>query len=473
MAIVRENLDALNVRLTVQINKDDYKGDLKNKLSEYRKKAQLKGFRQGKTPMSVIRKMFGRQILADVVNDKMQAEMGEFLFSEENKDKLKFLGQPIPAEDQDTFEYSLSNLEDYNFKFDLGLAPEFDLKGVADKHKFTQYVVTPDADKLGEELMNLRRKMGETSEEEVVAEEDIITLKALELQDGAPKVGGLDKEFTLFIKNTTKETKATFIGKTKGEQVELNVFELEEETTEKHVRRYMLGLEEDDDREIAPIFSLTIEKISRFAAADLNEEFFEKAFGEGDVSSEKEALAKIKDDYKQHFTKHTDGLLFRDFQEYLMENNPMDFPESFLKRWLVASNEKNTPESVEQGFEGFTKGLQWTMLREKLIKHFDLDVSKEELRAQFGIQVESYFGGSRPEWMEDSIIDNMVNKMMEDEKGVNEMFDTLIMEKIQDALKEGYKLKEKAVSVEEFEAIVEEVKAKVEAESNLISDEEE
>jgi len=471
MAIVREDLDALNVRLTVQINKEDYEGELKNKLKEYRSKAQLKGFRKGKTPMSVIRKMFGRQILADVVNDKMQAEMGEFLFSEENKDKLKFLGQPIPSEEQDSFEYSVSNLEDYNFKFDLGLAPEFELKGVADKHAFTQYVVTPDKEQLAEELMNLRRKMGETSEEETVAKEDIITLKALELDNGAPKVGGLDKEFTLFIKNTTDETKAAFIGKNKGEQLELNVFELEKDTTEKHVRRYILGIEEGDDREVSPVFSLTIEKISRFTPAELDEDFFKKAFGEGDVHSEQEALAKIKDDYKQHFTKHTDNLLFRDFQEYLIENNPMDFPESFLKRWLVASNEKNTEASVERGYESFTKGLQWTMLREKLIKHFDLDVSKEEMREQFVIQVESYFGGGRPDWVEDSVIDNMVNRMMDDEKGVNEMYDTLIMEKIQDALKEGYTLKEKVVSIKEFEAVVEAAKAKIAAESNLIGEE--
>lgn len=472
MAIVREDLDTLNVRLTVQINKEDYEGELKNKLKEYRSKAQLKGFRKGKTPMSVIRKMFGRQILADVVNDKMQAEMGEFLFSEENKDKLNFLGQPIPAEEQDSFEYSISNLEDYNFKFDLGLAPVFDLNGVGDKHVFTNYVVTPDKKGLAEELMNLRRKMGETSEEDIVTEEDIITLKGLELQDGAPKVGGLDKEFTLFIKNTTKKTKKVFIGKGKGEQVELNVFELEENSTEKHVRRYILGLEEDDEREIAPVFSLTIEKISRFAAAELNEEFFKQAFGEGDVNSEKEALVKIKDDYKQHYVKHTDGLLFRDFQEYLMEKNPMDFPEPFLKRWLLVSNEKNTEQSVEQGFEGFTKGLQWTILREKLIKHFELDVTKEEMRAGFGVQMQSYFGGAQPEWMNDDIINNMVNRMMDDKKGAEEMFDTLIMEKIQDALKEGYKLKEKAVSVQEFEVIVEEVKAKVEAESSLIEEEE-
>ena len=473
MAIIREDLDALNIRLTVQINKEDYEGELKDKLKEYRSKAQLKGFRKGKTPMSVIRKMFGRQILTDVVNDKMQAQMGAFLFSDENKDKLKFLGQPILSEKQDFFEYSISNLEDYNFKFDLGLAPEFDLKGVADKHAFTQYVVTPDEEQLAEELMNLRRKMGETSEEETVEEEDIITLKALELENGAPKIGGFDKEFTLFVKNTTDETKATFIGKNKGDQVELNVFELEKDTTEKHVRRYILGLEEGDDREVSPVFSLTIEKISRFTPAELDEAFFQKAFGEGDVTSEKEALAKIKEDYKQHFSKHTDSLLFRDFQEYLMENNPMDFPESFLKRWLIASNEKNTEASVEHGFEGFIKGLQWTMLREKLIKHFGLDVSEEEIRAKFAIQVEGYFGGGRPDWMEDSVIDNMVNRMMDDKKGANEMYDTLIMEKIQNALKEGYKLKDKAVSVKEFEEIVEIVKAKVEAESSLIGEEEE
>lgn len=459
--IKREDLDALNVRLTVEVKKDDYVGDFQAKLKEYRREASLKGFRKGKTPMSVIRKMFGRRLLADIVNENMQKQMSEFLFDEENP--LDFLGQPIPAEDQKVYEFSVSNLEDYEFVFDLGLAPEFELKGVADDTTFDYMVVTPDEDTVKEELLNLRRRMGESSEEETVAEEDIVTFNAVELEGDAPKEGGVTKEFTLFVKNATEAAKKELMGKDKGATLTYNVFDLEEDADEKHVRRYLLGLEEGDDREVSNDFSLTIEKISRFTPAEMNEEFFEKAFGEGGVSTEEEALAKIKDDYKQHYTKSTDSLLMRDMQEHLMGLNPMSFPEAFLKRWLLFSNSKNTAESVEAGLEGFLKGLQWTMLRGKLVKHFELEVSADEMKAGFTEQVKGYFGGGNPDWLTEDMINNMLTRMMQDEKGREEMYQNLMNDKIQTALKEGYALTEKEVSPKEFEEIIDKIKKENEA----------
>ena len=239
------------------------------------------------------------------------------------------------------------------------------------------------------------------------------------------------------------------------------------------MRKYLLGLDEDDDREIEDTFELTIDKISRHTPAEMDEAFFAQAFGEGDVTNEAEAKAKIKDDYQQYFAKQADALLFRDFQEYLMAQNPMEFPENFLKRWLLISNEKNTKAAIEHGFAGFKKGLQWTMLREKLIKHFELDVTADELRAHFTEQVRGYFGGGSPDWLTDEMLSGMVDRMMKEEKTVKEKFDELMNEKISQALHAGYNLVPKTVEPEASQAIITAAQAQAQAESSLLDEEEE
>lgn len=469
--IERTDIDALNATITLTVAVEDYKAELDKELKRYRNQASLKGFRKGKTPMSVVRKMFGRNILTDVINRQMQKEMTDYLYNEENP--VDILGQPIPSESQEEFDWSVVNLSDYVFKFDIGLAPAFEVQGIGG-NTFERFVVDPGKKQIEEELENLRRRFGTNEEvEDAVEERDIITLKAVELQDGAPKVAGIVHEFTLFIQNTTEEAKAAFLEKKIGDSAELDVFNLEPNQTEEHVRKYLLGLEADDVREVDNMFTLTISKISRNVPAKLNADFYKQAFGEGDVSNKKEALAKIAEDYNGFYSKQTEALLFRDMQEYLMEQNVMELPEAFLKRWLVASNEQNTPESVEAGFDGFRKGLLWTLVREKLIKHFELEVKQEELRAAFAEQVMGYFGGGQPEWLNEEMVNNMVNRMMGEEKAVREKFDELMNDKLSESLRGEYKLKDKKVTPEKLQEIIEEIRAQQEAESQLLAAEEE
>ncbi|MEL6973378.1 MAG: hypothetical protein AAFO02_24675, partial [Bacteroidota bacterium] len=174
-----------------------------------------------------------------------------------------------------------------------------------------------------------------------------------------------------------------------------------------------------------------------------------------------------------YYIKQTDALLFRDMQEYLMEQNSMELPEEFLKRWLVASNEQNTPEGVEAGFAGFRKGLEWTLVREKLINKFELEVKQEELRASFAEQVLGYFGGGQPEWLNEEMVSGMVDRMMNEENSVRDKFDELINDKLSDKLQGEYELKDKAITPEELQAIIEEIRAEQEAESQLLAQEEE
>ncbi|MCB0638737.1 MAG: trigger factor, partial [Lewinella sp.] len=370
-SIVRDDRDALQTTLTVNIARADYEEQFDNELQKYRKQANLKGFRKGKIPKSVLRKMFGRSILADVVNEVLQKHLFDYLQDEQ----IDVLGQPIPAEDQPMINFDPTSLEDYAFKFEVGMAPAFELKGLDEGKSFEYLVVTPDEEQLDEELMNLRRRMGQSEATDEPAEEkDILRFQAIEWDGKGHKEDGVEHEFTLFVENATDQAKEALIGKKKGDKVVLNVFELEADASEENVRKYMLGLEEGDDREVNPSFELEIIEVSRFAPAELNEEFYQQAFGEGDVSDEASAKERIAKDYRQHFADASNALLFRDFQDYLMELNPVELPDAFLKRWLVFTNEQNTPENVEKGYDGFSRGMQWTLLRRKLIEQFDLKV---------------------------------------------------------------------------------------------------
>jgi trigger factor len=467
--ITREDIDALNLKFTVEIAEADYVSALDKELKKYRQHAQLKGFRKGKTPMSAVRKMFGRQVFSQVINDQLQEAVNEFL----SDDTLNYLGQPIPSADTPEIDLDVRTKGDYTFKFDLGLAPDFEVQGLADGHTFEYLKVVPGEDKIAEDLLNLRRRSASPTEvDSEVEESDIITVTGVELVGGLPKVDGITHDFTLFVRNTQEAVQQELIGKHVGDSVRVNVFELEKNTSEKHVRQYLLGLKEEDEREVSPDFELTIDKISRVIPREMDQAFFDEAFGEGKVTSEEEARAHIKEEYGSGYAKSADALLFRDMQEYLMEQNQLEFPEAFLKRWLVMSNDKNTEEGVEQEFANFAKGLQWTLIREKLVKHFELEVTPEELRAGFAEQVMGYFVASRPEWMDDSMIDNMVNRMMQDEKAVRERYDEVLTDKVAEALKEGYTLQEKEVNPDEMQQLIEEARAKFEAESALLDEEE-
>ncbi len=463
-SIVKEDHDALNATLTVTVGKDDYKGKFEEQLARYRKQASLKGFRKGKTPKSVVRKMFGRSILSEAVNEVLQREMSEYLYNGE----VNILGQPLPSDTQESIDFDHIELRDFEFKFDIALAPEFELQGMDEGHSFEKLKVTPGDEKLAEELMNLRRRFGQSEEvDAAVEEEDIITAFAQELDGGAAKEGGVENEFTLFVRNADEAVKQDLLGKKVGDTVQVDIFSVEPNNSEEHVRKYLLGLEESDEREVSPTFSLEIRKVSRFSPAEMNEEFYKQAFGEGDVSSEEEALAKIADDYGKYYENQADALLFRDFQEYLMEQNPLELPDAFLKRWLVASSDQNSPEVVEAGYEGFAKNLQWTLVRQKLVDRFEVEVEPSAVREAFADQVRGYFGQANPEWMNDEMLGGMVDRLMQDESQVEKKYDELVTDRVHVQLKTFFNLTDKLITPEDLETLVEEARAKVEAETAL------
>ncbi|GJM32158.1 MAG: trigger factor [Saprospiraceae bacterium] len=466
--VVREDVDNLNSVLTVTLEKKDYEPKYVSELDKYRKQAQMKGFRKGKTPISVIKKMYGKAVLADVINELLQEELNNHLTNE----KLDILGQPIPAETQEKIDFDLKDLQDYEFKFDLGLAPKFDIKGIDADDVYEFYKVNITDDMINEDLEAGLQRTGERiNPEDDIQEKDFIRLEGTELENGQPKEDGLVKEISVLVERLNDKLKADILSKKLGDRFVDNVFKLEKDTTESYVRKNLLQLEESDEREVNDEFDFEITEVSRVVPAELNQEFFDKFFGEGVVSSEAEAREKTKEHIQKHFDNQADALLFRDFQERLLEENVLEFPKEFLKRWMLVANENATAELIESEYDSFQKNLQWTLIRSKLIKEFDLDVKEEELREGFANQIMGYLGNSP--YATHDLVQSMVERSMSDENSLRRMYDEMMTDKLHTVIKDKVTVNDKVIEVEAFKEIAQQARDAAESERNKVVLEEE
>ena len=481
--VVREDIDNLNAVLTITLEKADYEPQFKAELNKYRKEAHMKGFRKGKTPVSVIRKMYGKAVLAEVINKKLQAELSKYLIDNE----VNMLGQPLPSEDQEGIEFDLKEMQDYEFRFDLGITPEFEVEGVSEDDEYEKLEVVPKEEEIEKQLNDLRRQHGEQVQvEDGAQDEDIIKLKATKLADGGiPETDGPEGEFSLLVSRIGNEDiKADVLGKKPGESFRANLLQLEEGTDEAYVRKYYLQLEEEEeeqeegegegegeekqDIELDTPWELTIQEITRLAPAELDQEFFDAVFGEGEVEDEAAAREKIKEGLKANYNNQAEALLFRDFQDRLMEKNDIDLPDDFLNRWIIASNENVDPEQVKKEYPLHAKNIKWSLIKGKLNKRFDLKIEEAEIRNAFANRVRGYFGGSPI--ANDTFIDNMVDRLMENEEQYNQLAEEVATDKLHDAIKAVVQINTKEVTSEEFEKISEEAQAAAEQAQRVILD---
>lgn len=456
--VVRENIDNLNAILTVTIEKADYEPKFNAELGKYKKKAHMKGFRKGKTPMSVVKKMYGKGVLAEVINEKLQTELSKYL----TDNKVDILGQPLPNDGQEQIEFDLKQLEDYEFRFDLGIAPEFEVEGVSSDIVYEKLEVETSEEEVEKQLNQLRKQHGIQGQvEDAAQEEDILKLKAIELAGGGiPKPDGMESEFSLMVSRIGNENvKAEVLGKSPGESFRANLLDLEEGIDEAYARKYYLQIEEEDAEEVAlnDAWELTILEITRLKPADLDQEFFEKAFGPDEVDSEEAAREKIKENLAKSYENQAESLLFRDFQDTLMEKNEFSLPDNFLNRWILASNEEADPDQIEKEYPHFAKNLKWTLIKNKLSKRFEIKLEEADIKEAFRQRIMGYFGGSP--YANSDFIDNMVERLMGDEQQYNQVAEELVTDKLFDAIKGVVTVNAKPVSLEAFEKIVEEAKA--------------
>lgn len=456
--VEHENIDNLNAVLTVTLEKSDYEPKFKTELNKYRKQANMKGFRKGKTPASVLKKMYGKGVLADVINEMLQKELYDYLTDND----IKILGQPLPSADQEPQDFDLKTFQDYVFKFDLGLAPDFEVQGADEHTTFEKMVVEPSEEMIDEDLQAARKRNGERKAvEDTIQENDMVKLEVAELDGDALKADGITSEFSLLIgNNTNEELKQTLEEKKQGDKLKIDILNVENGRDEDYARRYYLSLDEDegDENEDAEKafnneFEATIVEVTRIAPAEMDQEFFDQTFGEGEVTSEAEARDKIREQIKGFYNSQAEALMSRDIQEKLLELNPMAFPEAFLKRWMQANNEEVDEETIEAEYDNFEKNLQWSLIRNKLVEQFEIEVNNDDIVEAARRRIRQYFGGQSMPGME-QIVDSTAQRILQDQKQVEQLYEEVLTDRTFEVLIEKVNVEEKSVSLEEFEEAV-------------------
>ena len=455
MKISRQDHDDLNATITMVVEKDDYSSNFSEELKKYKSKAHLKGFRKGKTPMSAVKKMYGKPLLAEIINKQIDDKLFGFLKDE----NIEILGSPIPAESQEMVDFNVNELEDYTFVFDIGIAPVVDVVGVSETDTYPQYKVTVD-DKIVDDEMDMRRKrLGENIDvEDAIEEEDILTIKAFELEGDARKEKGWETGFTILANRIgDEELKKKVLGSKLNDTFNFDIYNLEKDTTDDYVKKYLLNLDPEEEKEIGNQFEGIIEKVSRRMPAELNEDFFEKAFPGGEIKDEAGARAQIIEDISKFYSEQTKSVMYREIMEGMMEKNTFSIPDAFLKRWLLLTNQNVSEQNIEDEYEPFTKNLHWNLIKNSLVKKYNLIVEPEELRAFVKKKIGSYmqqYGGAGMD------LEPLVDQMLSNKEAVEKEYSEVEAEKLFEEIGKTVKIEEKDISIDDFREVVNEINEK-------------
>jgi trigger factor len=449
MNITRENIDSLNAVLKIEVARDDYLPAVDEAVKKYRKNVNMKGFRQGMVPASLVKKMYGNSILVEELNRLVSEQINEHI-REEN---LEILGQPLPKADA-ALNLDIQHPEDLTLEYELGLVPRFDLSPVSKDAVFHHYKIRVDDVLLDEELDHLLLRHGNMAypEDAEVMEKDVLHMEISELENGEPKEGGVVHKSPIGLNIFKESEQSRFLGMKPGDAVDVKLFDIAERDRDS-VLKFVLGLKEEIPEDLGEDFRMKLDKIGRMEKSELNQEFFDKVYGQGVVDSEEAFRDRMRSDLAAHFERETEIRLKNDLTTFLLEKIDMDFPDDFLKRWIRVSNEKPiTEEEVEADYENFTKGLKWNLISNKLGSENDIKAEKEEIEAfsreQLRKQLEMYNPGGNP--ISDEDLDTFNASMMAREDHVKKTYEAVMEQKLFDFLEQAVTIEEKEVSLEDF-----------------------
>lgn len=434
MNITKQPIDALNAIIKIEIAGADYQEKVANGLKDYRKKANIPGFRNGQVPMGLIKKQFGKALLAEEINKLIQDTLNQYLIDE----KLDILGNPLPKDQPD---FSWDN-EDFSFEFEIGLAPTFEID-LNTKNSIIQYQIEADDKLINSEIDTVLSRYGKMSSLDEVTEEATLTGKFVNEEKSIDKTSTIQMSE---IKGKTNLKK--FLGKKVGDVIELKTKDL---FNDEHKLGYVLGIKHDEVHGLDINITLTIENITKLDKAELNQEIFDKMFGEGVISSADELKQRIKQDAEMQFKSHSDQQLLNDVTEFLIANTKFDLPQEFLIKWLSTAGEK--PMTIAEATEEYNrseKGLRYQLIEGKLITDHKIQVAFEDLK-NFTIELikaqMAQYGQMNPAEKE---MDEIAYKVLTNEEERKRLSAQMMSTKLLDFFKENIKLKTKKVSYEDF-----------------------
>ena len=434
MDITRENTDALNAVVKVDIIADDYQPKVDKILVDYRKKADIPGFRKGHVPMGMIKKQYEKSVMIDEVNKLLQDSLNKYLTEE----KIEILGNPIPKS-QENFTWDTKN---FSFEFELGLVPQFEVN-LTSKKKITQYVINADDSLIDKEVENLQSRYGKMSAVDIINENTNVTGTFVNEEKE------IENKSTINLSDIKGKTNLKkFVGSKVGDVIELKTKSLFSDDS-KLMGALGLSNEEIEGLNIKVLF--TIEETTEIELADLDQELFDKLFTDGSVKSVTELRNKIKEDAEKQFLQQADQQLLNSVTEFLIDNTSFDLPSEFLQKWLATAGEKQlTSEEAAEEYNKSEKGLRYQLIQEKILKENDIKLDYEELKeyAKGFIRTQmAQFGNMNPE---DAELDDIANRILGNQEEAKKLQDQLMSQKLMTFYKEKMTFKTKKVTYKGF-----------------------
>lgn len=434
MEIIKNQIDDLNLELTLSIKKEDYSEKKKKRISEYRRKAEIKGFRKGMVPVSLVEKMYGPSALVDSVNDVISEALNNYI----KDNSLRIVGEPLPAEDQPQTDWVDGN--DFTFKFDVATTPELSFElSASDEIPYYNINVTEAAKK--EMKANLLKQYGSLEDGDAAAEDDFIIV---DLEQGETRIEGA----YVSIRNVDEAQRSSFIGLKAGDVIDVDVNKAFTNETD---RASLLKVKKEELAALEPVWKMTVKNVKTFKSAEVSQETFDKIFGEGKVNSEEEFDAKIAERLVAEYAQESEFRFSKDARDYLMKKADIALPEKFLKRWIFVANEgKFTMEDIDKEFDAFLEDFRWQMIKGYLAQKYEVKVEQEDLlssaKSFAAYQFAMYGMSNVPEEQLEAFAKNILSQ----EKEGRRVYEQVEEQKVLNAVRAQVTLKNKKISVEKF-----------------------
>lgn len=444
MKVLQQSVDKLNAILKVEIKSEDYQNKVKASLEKYRKSAKVPGFRPGKVPFGMIEKQYGKSVLAEELNKLANDSLYKYITEE----KLEILGNPIPTADE-KFKGDMENPGDFEFAYEIGFSPKFDIP-ISSRKSIEYFSVKVDDKLIASQIEDLRRRYGKMESTAEVGERDMVLGLFRELDaSGEPKENGIENNSTISME-FLKDKKA--IKSIMGMKVDDSLV-LDPKTVAKDEKDLasMLGVEEAALADLSNKFKFTVNDVKRMELAELNSDLYDKLFPNQNVSSEDEMRAKVVADLENMFKTDSDRLFTQTVYDFLMNKTKMALPEAFLKRWIKLSNEKSIDdETLNKEFDGYLKSMKWQLIQGKIFKENDIQISNEEvMEFTKSLLVSNYaqYGMPAPE---DKELTETAMRLLKDKEQVNGIYDRITEKKLSDFFQANVPMKEKKLSYDDF-----------------------
>jgi len=444
MNITQEKIDNLNSVLKVSIKPEDYLERVEKAIKSHAKKVKLPGFRPGMVPPAHIKKMYGKSILVEEINSLLSDSLNNYI----TENKLEILGQPLPKADEDqqpNWDYN----DEFEFNYELGLAPQFELD-FSSKDQLPVYEVKLDEKALEAKISNLRKSYGKMTNPDVSAEDDVIygEFKQLDasgniFEEGISNTGSLRIDL---VKD--EKIKKSLIGLKKDDTVQIDLQQAF--GNDAHRISHILNISEEDAADLKSNFQLTVKNINRLEEADLNQEFFDKLYGAGNVTTEEEFIAEVRKEQEALMEQHAEQKLQNDLFKFSLEKANFELPDDFLKRWLQATNENLSPEELEKGYDDFAKNLKWTLIENKIIKDNSIEIKYEDLFETAKKRLDAQFRMYSPQPLPEEQLTQYTVQFLQEKENANRILEEVKAGKVFDYLKTVVTLDKQQIDYEKF-----------------------